>query len=65
MNDLYTFQAFCTLLMCDDPTNLQPEDRTRLENWANREAVEFGFHNWVEAYNFITDKSVNSFYRSN
>ena len=38
--------------MCDDPTNLSPEARERIEAWTNKEAREMGFNDWVDAYHW-------------
>lgn len=48
MNTLEDFKAFCSLLMRDDPT-ADTEGHERLVKWANQEACEFGFTDWVEA----------------
>ena len=45
-----TFQSILVLLMCDDPTNLQPPQREELEVWADEQARKFGFIDWIEAY---------------
>jgi hypothetical protein len=52
MNDLTALKALCSLLMCDDPTNLAPEARASIERYANKQAREFGFGSWVEAYHW-------------
>jgi len=45
-----TFQSILVLMMCDDPTNLQPSQREELEVWADEQARKFGFIDWIEAY---------------
>ena len=52
MIDLLTLQALCTLLMCDDPSNLTPDARERIEKWANEESHKMGFDGWIDAYHW-------------
>ena len=56
MDNLRTLQSVCTLLRCDDPTNLSQENRDDLEKWVNQEARAFGFDNWIDAYHWNPDK---------
>ena len=60
MNDLPTLKALCALLMCDDPSNLTPVDRGRIEKWADKESREMGFDNWSEAYHWNLDADKQS-----
>ena len=53
MNDLLTLQALCTLLMCDDPSILTPDEREAIEKYADKESREMGFDNWIDAYHWI------------
>ena len=59
MNDLLTLQALCTLLMCDDPSNLTPDARERIEKWADKESREMGFDNWIDAYHWTPNSQAN------
>ena len=59
MNDLLTLQALCTLLMCDDPTNLTPDAREAIEKYADKESREMGFDNWIDAYHWTPDSQAN------
>ena len=52
MNSFRNLRSLCTLLMCDDPTNLSQEDRDDLEKWVNQEARDHGFDDWVDAYHW-------------
>ena len=53
MNDFRVFLSILNLMMCDDPSNLKDEERKRLEIWADEEAKEFGFLNWIDAYHGV------------
>lgn len=46
----FILQQICHLLMRDDPTNLPPMGRQKLEQWVDRQAQKLGFENWVELY---------------
>lgn len=50
MIPITVLDSICTLLMCDDPSNLPPEARTALMNWAGSQAQEHGFKNWLAIY---------------
>lgn len=55
MNDFENFQAFLTLLMCDDTPGEQivgGKRRALLERWANEQAQRFGFTDWIAAFHF-------------
>jgi hypothetical protein len=46
------FRCFLALLMCSDPwpvTN-DPSNQVFLEGFADRQAREFGFKDWIDAY---------------
>ena len=60
MNDLLTLQALCTLLMCDDPSNLTPDARESIEKYADKESREMGFDNWIDAYHWTPDSEANA-----
>ncbi len=49
--DPQTLNSICTLLMCDDPTQLEESARKNLEAKADAWASSFGFPTWVDFYN--------------
>lgn len=49
--NLEQLKALCTMLVvCDDPTNPEPDIRKTLEDFANEQAKAHGFRDWVDAY---------------
>jgi len=44
------FRAILNLLMCSDPWPAGVEDRLIIEPWADKQAQEFGFKDWIDAY---------------
>ncbi len=44
------FQSLLILLICDDPTNLDPTQRENLEDWLNEQSVKRGFTDWIDAF---------------
>lgn len=44
------FQVFCTLLMCDDPSQLTVDQRQIAEDFAASKAEEFGYQDWIAFY---------------
>jgi hypothetical protein len=55
MKDLPTLKTLCTLLMCDDPTNLMPDSREAIEKYADEKSREMGFEDWFDAYHRINN----------
>lgn len=44
-------KAVTICMMCaDNPAHLTPEESEALTEFANDEAIELGFENWVDAY---------------
>lgn len=47
--DGYEFRAFLDLLMCSDPYPVDSGEDA-VKGYANRQAVERGFADWIDAY---------------
>lgn len=45
--------------MCDDPSNLTPDARERIEKYADKESREMGFDNWIDAYHWTPGSEAN------
>jgi hypothetical protein len=50
----YEFKCLLALLVCSDPwpTGDQWEEET-LKDYATRQAMRYGFRDWIEAYHFM------------
>ena len=46
-------KLICTLLMCDDPSRFDDNEREDFEFWLNEESQKLGFSNWIDAYHKI------------
>lgn len=46
------YRALLILLMKDDPTTLQPDERNALVTFANKYAQGIGYNEWVDAYHY-------------
>lgn len=44
------FRAILNLLMCSDPFPTALEDQLVITAWADKQAEEFGFTDWIDAY---------------
>ena len=44
------YRSIITILMCDNPSQLLPNTRKIVEDWANSSAQVFGYVDWVDAY---------------
>jgi hypothetical protein len=48
--DKIQLKALCHLLMCDDPSVLDDEHRSAIEEYAETQSVIHGYSDWIDAY---------------
>lgn len=51
------YQKFLEVLMCADPWPYGQEAEEILKDFANMEALNHGYDNWIEAYHGIDDSA--------
>lgn len=47
------FRAFLNLLMCSDPWPTGEEGHVVISAWADKQAKEFGYTDWIDAYHLL------------